>query len=231
MDQTRWLRSVEHALLKSGLPAHYVSRSCLELADHVEACRDAGEAPALLQEPPNDLSAQLAKSYRRRGVWRRIPPVALLLLPFPIALLMTLVYYQLCWAVLVLLFQTDDSPGELPLHVVTTMWALFYGGKLAVPLLSGLAARAIARRMARPWGWAAAIFTLQCWATALVVTTLKLSPADADLNVTLDFVWPHSLETTQQLSALAIALLGLWVVTSLRFEQQQFRTALHRPGM
>ena len=230
MDQTRWLRSVEHSLLKSGLPAHYVSRSCLELADHVEACRDAGEAPALLQEPPSELSAQLAKSYRRRGVWRRIPPVTLLLLPFPIALLMTFVYYGLCWAVLALLFQPDGDPSEIPLHVVTTMWALFYSGKLAVPLLSGLAARAIARRMARPWGWAAAIFALQCWATALVITTLNLAPTDVDLRVTLEFVWPHLLEPTQLLSGLAIALLGTWVVTSLRFEQQ-LRTASHRPGM
>ncbi len=221
MDQTRWLRSVEHALLKSGLPAHYVSRSCLELADHVEACRDAGEAPALLQEPPSNLSAQLVKSYRRRGVWRRIPPVALLLLPFPIAVLMTLAYYELCWGMLVLLFQPNGSPSEIPLHVATTMWALFYGGKLATPLLSGLAARAITRRMARPWGWAAAIFTLQCWATALVVTTLKLAPTDVDLNIALDFVWPHTLETPQLLSGLAIALLGFWVVASLRFEQQR----------
>ncbi len=221
MDQTRWLRQVENRLLKAGLPARYVTRACLELSDHVETCREAGKEVSLLREPTRDLSTQLVRGYRRKGVWRRIPPALLLLLPLPIAVLIALAYYQVCYVVLVLLFDPFDCPGELPLQVATTMWAFFYGGKMAVPLLGGLAMREIARRMARPWGWAAAIFALQGWATALVVTSLELAPAEIDLNIDLNFVWPHLLGSVQLLSGLAIATLGFWVVTRLRYEQHR----------
>ncbi len=219
MDQTQWLRQVEHSLLKAGLPTDYVARTSLELSDHVEACREAGAEATLLHEPSQRLAAQLVRSYRSRGVWRRIPPVLLLLLPLPIAVLMTFVYYQICWVVLVLLFQPDGGPGEIPMHVATTMWAFFYGGKLAIPLLSGLAAREIARRIARPWPWAAALFVLQCWAAALVATSLEIAPSDVDLTIALDCVWPHLLGTVQLLSGLAIAIFGGLIVTQLRFEQ------------
>jgi len=219
MSQAHWLRQVENLLLKAGLPASYVSRTCLELSDHVEACRDMGEEATLLRESPQNLSDQLVLSYRKRGVWRRIPPVVLLLLPLPIAVLMTMVYYQICYVVLQVLFDPFVGSGDLPMHVAITMWALFYGGKLAGPLFSGLVTREIARRMSRPWGWAAALFVLQCCATAVLCTSLELSPSTATLALDLECDWPHRLETAQLLSGLTIGIFGYWVVARLRFEQ------------
>ena len=174
MDQTRWLRQVENSLLKAGLPVQYIERTCLELSDHVEACRDAGEEVTLLREPPHGLSNQLVRGYRRQGVWRRIPPVVLLLLPFPIAALTLLVYYQFCYVLLLVLFDSLEEMGELPLPVVITLWALFYGGKLAGPLLSGLAMRGIVRRMSRLWGLGS-VRCLGCNAAPRLSRSLPLS--------------------------------------------------------
>ncbi len=219
MDQTRWLRHVEHSLLKSGLPARYVNRTCLELSDHVEACRDAGGEVTLLREQPKELSAQLVQGYRKQGLWRRIPPVLLLLLPFPIAALMILAYYQLCYVLLLLLFDPIEEMGELPLHVVVTLWAFFYGGKLAGPLLSGLAMRGITRRMSRPWGWAATLFVLQCFATILTKSSLELAHSTVELSIIVDSDLAHWMGTAQLLSGLALAVFGSCVVARMRVEQ------------
>ena len=226
MDKTHWIQHVKNSLLKSGLPSRYVTRTCLELSDHVEESRDSDGEVLLLEESPEILSEQLVRSFRKQGFWRRIPPVLLLLLPLPVAFLATAAYFGLSHIFLMWAFDLKSIHGEIPLHLIITMLVFFYLGRMAIPLLSGLVACVITRRMARPWGWAAAFFVLQCWASALIRTKLLIAsspigPASKEeLTISIHSLLPH-LEPAQLLSAIAIALLGVLVVPRLRAEQLQ----------
>jgi len=217
MHPADWLNQVERSLLKAGLPAKYVVRTRTELADHVEECRDAGDEIAILREPPVDLAKTIVHGYRSVGIWRRVPPIFLLILPLPITLLINFAYFFLCYFVLEVLFHPFEESKDLTLPVAMTMWALFYGGKLAAPVLSGLAVSTIAQRMARPWHWTALLFTLESMAIAATQTTMAISESTSELSI--DCGTDHVLQTTQVVSGLVIVGLGFFIVTRQRQEQ------------
>lgn len=231
MDKTAWIQCVKSSLLKAGLPIRYVTRTCLELSDHVEESNEesnvTGGEVLLLNESPQELSTQLVRSFRKQGFLRRIPPVLLLLLPLPLTILATGVYFGLSRAFFEAFINPEKGPEEFPLHVIITFWIVFYVGRVAVPLLSGLVACAITQRMSRPWGWAAAFFALQCWAAALLRTSMSVASSLAEaasevsLTVSIESLWPHFMGSAQLLSGVAIALFGFLVVSRLRLEQLQ----------
>lgn len=217
MQAIKWLNQAESTMLRAGLPRDYVVRTCSELNDHLQECQDDETSPALLNESPRELATSIVHSYRSSGIFRRIPPVLLLLLPLPITIALTLGYFAACYLALDFAFDCFDGNGALPLHVTATIWSLFYAGKVAGPLLSGLVAREIARRMARPWYWAAILFVLQC--IAIAVTRPELIIASEGSSLSIHCGSEQLLYASQFSIAGLLGLLGWYFVARERLRQ------------
>lgn len=215
---TEWLRQAKVSMLRAGLPSAYVTRTCLELSDHLEQSERDENSSTLLGESPKDVAKAIVHSYRSRGLLQRVHPLLLLLLPLPLTVLLTLAYYAGCYVVFGRLVGHFDTVDQLPLHAMMIVWSLFYSGKLAGPALSAWVTFQLTKRMARPWHWGAALFACQSLAIAITKPELVLAVENSSLAIHCgsDFIF----QTTQLLLTATIAMFGFLVVSKLRQQQR-----------
>lgn len=221
MEPKQWLDQVEASMRLAGLPAEHVLRTRTELADHIAEGSDAINQQPMLGQQPKELATELIQVFRDGGFLRRLPPAIGLLAPLLIAVLTPLVYFLACGLLLEYFFDPFETLGKLSDRISGKMLAFYWSEKVIVPCLGVLALQQLIQRMARPWFWAAAMFTMLGLATAATQATLQLQARELRLVVGIDPI----LQFSQLTQAFLVVGTGAWSV------QRQRRVQLAEAAM
>ena len=222
MNEKQWLETLSQNLRRNGLPPEYVQRCKLEICDHLAEAAEHecglstfGEADMLTHE--------FVRSFRRGRWYRRIPRFVWLFLPFPLTILVSLVFYASAGVLLGEIVDSIRPTNPQDGYTLLVLW-FFYLGKFSTPLCAAYLLLTAMKKAGQTALVRNSAVALLCVAFAMTYSELQLGSTieNSTLSLTLDpaRISPQNLVIWQLIQA------SLVVVVTIRSQVKLQRSHL-----